>query len=63
TAFIDIRTSSEVLWKNFWNTNKAIVSSERTDWKKNDAERRAVLSQYLIKSTGTLKKNGMTSLR
>jgi hypothetical protein len=62
-TFIDIRTSSEVLWKNFWNTNKAIASSERTDWKKNDAERRTVLSQYLIKSTGTLKKTGMTSLR
>jgi hypothetical protein len=62
-TFIDVKTSSEVLWKNFWNNNRAITSSEHSDTKKIEAEKTVVLSQYLIKSTGALKRTGVTGLR
>lgn len=53
-TFIEVRTSSESFWKSFWNTNRAINFQENTDQKKFEAEKRIVLSQYLIKSTGAL---------
>jgi hypothetical protein len=46
-TFIDIRTSSENQWKNFWTKCDAIDFSASTNKRSFELERRIVLSQYL----------------
>jgi hypothetical protein len=49
-TFIDVQTSSEVQWKNFWNSGGAIDFSGSTDKRAFELERRIVLSQYLLRA-------------
>lgn len=49
-TFIDVRTSSENQWKNFWNSGGAIDFSGSTDKRAFELERRIVLSQYLLRA-------------
>jgi hypothetical protein len=48
-TFIDIRTSSEILWRNFWSSGGAIDFSGSTDKRAFELERRIILSQYLMR--------------
>jgi hypothetical protein len=48
-TFIDVRTSSENQWKNFWNSGGAIDFSGSTNKRAFELERRIVLSQYLLR--------------
>ena len=49
-TFIDVRTSSENQWKNFWNSGGAIDFSGSTDKRAFELERRIILSQYLLRA-------------
>ncbi|HWI92950.1 MAG TPA: hypothetical protein VNT20_16850 [Flavisolibacter sp.] len=49
-TFIDVRTSSENQWKNFWNSGGAIDFSGSADKRAFELERRIILSQYLLRA-------------
>lgn len=54
-SFIDVRTSSENLWKRFWSAS-TFISSGGTGKKTNEQERKTVLSKYLLKTHEHLQK-------
>jgi protein-glucosylgalactosylhydroxylysine glucosidase len=49
-TFIDVRTGSEILWKNYWSSGGAIDFSGSTDTRAFELERRIILSQYLMRA-------------
>jgi protein-glucosylgalactosylhydroxylysine glucosidase len=49
-TFIEVRTESEIQWKNFWNSGAAIDFSGSTDKRAFELERRIILSQYLLRA-------------
>jgi hypothetical protein len=49
-TFIDVRTASEILWKNYWSSGGAVDFSGSTDTRAFELERRMILSQYLMRA-------------
>jgi protein-glucosylgalactosylhydroxylysine glucosidase len=48
-TFADVRTNSQMAWKNYWTTGGVVDFTGSTDARAHELERRIVLSQYLTR--------------